>query len=103
MYAIFGFFMCLIMFRRAKGPAYFEGGCGASSGKEDRMTIRDCLRCRSRSLVHNGGFWSCATCGYAITQTALCVDHTRASDHNERGKGATYAAMAFYAEPSTVL
>jgi hypothetical protein len=39
------------------------------------MTIRHCLRCRRLSLVHTGGFWACGHCGFAITQTALSVEH----------------------------
>ena len=43
------------------------------------MTILNCPRCRQPRLVSTGAFWSCANCGYAITQAALAVEHSAAS------------------------
>lgn len=43
------------------------------------MKILDCLRCRHRTLISTGAFWSCGTCGYAITQTALFAEQDRQS------------------------
>jgi hypothetical protein len=42
------------------------------------MKCRSCPRCHRNSLYSTGAFWSCAACGYAITQSALLVDEGRA-------------------------
>jgi ribosomal protein L37AE/L43A len=38
------------------------------------MKILECPRCQRISLVPTGAFWACGSCGYTITQTALCVE-----------------------------
>jgi len=43
------------------------------------MKIRHCPRCRCHCLFQTGAFWACATCRYAITQSALMVDEGRPS------------------------
>jgi ribosomal protein S27AE len=46
------------------------------------MKIQHCPRCQQRSLISTGAFWACGSCGYAITQAALFLDHagTQARD-----------------------
>ncbi len=39
------------------------------------MKSRPCPRCQQHTLVQTGAFWACGTCGYAITQAALLVEH----------------------------
>lgn len=38
------------------------------------MKIHDCPRCQQHSLITTGAFWSCESCRYAITQTALSAE-----------------------------
>ncbi len=47
------------------------------------MKLLDCLRCNRRSLMSTGAFWSCGTCGYAITQAALLVEQPRSLLRNQ--------------------
>lgn len=48
------------------------------------MKHRHCPCCRQDSLYQTGAFWACAGCGYAITQSALLIDETRAQDKGRR-------------------
>ncbi len=49
------------------------------------IMIRDCPRCLRLSLTFTGAFWSCAACGYAITQRAL-DEETRLAAPSPRRK-----------------
>lgn len=47
------------------------------------MKLLECLRCNRRSLMSTGAFWSCGTCGYAITQAALLAEQPRSPIRNQ--------------------
>jgi len=39
------------------------------------MTVRVCPRCKSLRLSHNGAYWVCAQCEFAISGQALAVEN----------------------------
>lgn len=47
------------------------------------MKLLECLRCNRISLVSTGAFWSCGTCGYAITQAALLAEQPQSLIRNQ--------------------
>lgn len=46
----------------------------AKKPRASRMAVRRCLSCASDTLVSNGGFWDCRSCGFAVTSMALTKD-----------------------------
>jgi ribosomal protein L37AE/L43A len=43
------------------------------------MTVHHCPHCRQPELFETGVFWRCASCGFAVTETALSRDEQRIS------------------------
>ncbi len=51
------------------------------------MKVLVCVRCHRHSLIATGAFWTCAMCGYAITQAALLVEAGgKAPEPSEAGR-----------------
>lgn len=48
------------------------------------MKIHHCPQCQQHSLAHTGAFWACGSCGYAITQAALFLEHADTKVRNRR-------------------
>jgi hypothetical protein len=55
------------------------------SERSSTMKIQPCPRCREHTLVPTGAFWACTVCQYAITHSALLVEHHGTRSHSETG------------------
>lgn len=50
------------------------------------MKIRLCPQCQQCSLVSTGAYWTCSSCGLAVTGQALIFDLADRSRHFEEGR-----------------